>query len=330
VSGANVTPQPWFEDSIGPGSTVTIASSNTTAFIQNNVSSVFTAGKGVDALLQLAGKPTVLNRQVQTMTYQVNLGWSNYNAGFISFRKHQTNGLDLVFNYTLAKCLDTDGRQSDSLNGHLDNPYNPVFAYGTCMTDVRHVVQAYGTYSLPFFSHETGLMGHVLGGWATGYIVTASTGSTLEITEGNTTGYSSGNTDGPTVVKTGPIPKLSANYISASHLWNVFANPAAALANMTYDSVSMNTFRSNRGQFHGLGQWNVDFNIDKATKITERLNSKFTLDCFNLLNHANLVTPTLNYNAQSGFGNITSDESAWGNNISTGQRRIQASLRLEF
>jgi len=329
VSAANVTPQPWFEDSIGPGATVAIASNNTTAIIQNNVSSVFTAGKGIDAMLQLAGKAPIDNRQFQTLSFQTNMGYSNYNAGYITWRKSSDNGLSLVFNYTFAKCLDTDGRQSDSLNGHLDNPYNPSYAYGACMTDVRNVVQAYGNYDLPFLPKGSSLIDRAFGGWSTGYIFTASTGSTLEVTQGNTTGWSSGNTDGPTVVKTGPIPKLGAHVLS-SGAYNVFANPTAALANMAYVQISTDTFRSNRGQFYGLGQWNMDFNLVKTTKIRERLNTKFTLDCFNLFNHANLVTPALNFNAQPGFGTITSDESAWGNNISTGPRRIQASLRLEF
>ncbi len=329
VSATNVTPQPWFENSIGAGATIQIASNNSTAIVQNNVSSVFTAAKGVDAMLQKAGKAPVDNRQFQTLAFQTNMGWSNYNAGFVSFRKRTNNGLSLVFNYTLAKCLDTDGRQSDSLNGHLDNPYNPAYAYGACMTDVRQVGQAYGSYNLPFFAQASGLTGHLLGGWSTAYIVTASTGSTLEVTQGNTTGYSSGNTDGPTVVKTGPIPSLSPHHL-ANGSYNVFANPTAALANMRYVNLSTDTFRSNRGAFYGIGQWNVDFNVQKSTKLTERVSSKFTLDFFNLLNHANLITPALNYNAQPGFGAVTQDQSAWGNNISSGPRRIQASLRVIF
>jgi Carboxypeptidase regulatory-like domain len=329
VTAANVTPQPWFENSIGKGATATIATNNSTAIVQNNVSSVFTAAKGVDALLETAGKPAIDNRQFQTLTFQTNMGWSNYNAGFASFRKRTTKGLSLVFNYTLAKCLDTDGRQSDSLNGHLDNPYNPAYAYGACMTDVRQVGQAYGSYDLPFYSKGGGLVGRALGGWSTAYIVTGSTGSTLEVTQGNTTGYSSGNTDGPTVARTGPIPSLSVHHLSNGS-YNLFANATTALANMRYINLSTDTFRSNRGAFYGLGQWNVDFNVQKSTKLTERVSSKFTLDFFNLFNHANLITPTLNYNAQSGFGSITQDQSAWGNNISSGPRRIQASLRVQF
>jgi hypothetical protein len=293
------------------------------------VSSVFTAAKGVDALLELAGKPAIDNRQYQTLTFQTNMGWSNYNAGFASFRKRTSKGLSVVFNYTLSKCLDTDGRQSDSLNGHLDNPYNPAYAYGACMTDVRQVGQAYGSYDLPFYAKGSGLVGRALGGWSTAYIITGSTGSTLEVTQGNTTGYSSGNTDGPTVVKTGPIPSLSVHHLSGGS-YNLFANATTALANMRYVNISTDTFRSNRGAFYGLGQWNVDFNVQKSTKLTERVSSKFTLDFFNLFNHSNLITPALNYNAQAGFGAITQDQSAWGNNISSGPRRIQASLRIQF
>ena len=330
ISAANVTPQPWFENSLGAGSTVQIASNNTTAIVQNNVSSLFTAAKGIDATLQLEGKPTVDNRQFQTLSFQTNIGWSNYNAGFVSFRKQSNTGLSLVFNYTLAKCLDTNQNKSDSLNGHLDNPYNPGYSYGACLSDVRHVVQAYGSYNLPYFAQAPGIEGRALGGWAASYILTASSGATLEVTQGNTYAWSSGNTDGPTVVKTGSIPKLAFHRL-ATGSYNVFANPTAALANMRYVNLSTDTFRSNRGAFYGMGQWNLDFNLEKTTKLTERVSSKFTMDFFNILNHTNPLTPALNYNAQAGFGAVTQDLSVYQNlEFNRGARRIQASFRISF
>jgi hypothetical protein len=330
VSAANVTPQPWFENSLGAGATAMIAANNTTAIVQNNVSSVFTAAHGIDATLQLEGKAPVDNRQFQTLLAFTNVGWSNYDAGFVSFRKQSNTGLSLVFNYTLSRCLDTHINKGDSSNGFLDNPYNPAYSYGACLSDVRHVVQAYGSYNLPYFAQAPGIEGRALGGWAAAYVLTASSGATLEVNQGNTFGDTSANTSGPTVAKTGPIPKLGFHRL-ATGSYNVFANPTAALANMRYVNLSTDTFRSNRGSFYGLGQWNLDFNLQKTTKITERVSGKFTMDFFNLLNHTNPITPTLNYNAQAGFGTVTQDLSVYQNlEFNRGARRIQASLRITF
>jgi hypothetical protein len=105
----------------------------------------------------------------------------------------------------------------------------------------------------------------------------------------------------------------------------------AALANMSYVGLSTDTFRSNRGAFYGMGQWNLDFNLEKTTKLTERVSSKFTMDFFNILNHTNPLTPALNYNAQAGFGAVTQDLSVYQNlEFNRGARRIQASLRISF
>ena len=53
--------------------------------------------------------------------------------------------------------------------------------------------------------------------------------------------------------------------------------------------------------------------MQKSTKLTERVSSKFTLDFFNLLNHANLITAGSELQRTTRIEAVTQDQSAWGN-----------------
>lgn len=254
VTPASVTGQPWFENEFGAGSTNAFASAQSANIAQNNVSAVFTAW--IDPQLQLRGLPTVLNRQFQTLTFQTSNGLLNYNAGFISFRKRSQN-FSAVINYTFAKCLDTNGRQSDSLNGRLENPYNVRYAYGSCQGETKNVVQSYGRYVLPT-PWKSGLSGELTGGWSASYIFTANTGQPIEVIQGNTTGATSSNTAGPSAVLVGAAPKVSRhrnvpNVNGTTSAYNLFANPTDALSHFRYVRLATDTFRSNRGSIFGLG-----------------------------------------------------------------------------
>ena len=82
-----------------------------------------------------------------------------------------------------------------------------------------------------------------------------------------------------------------------------------------------------RDSLIGPGLFNIDFALFKNTKITERFNSQFRAEFFNVLNHPNFAVPTTATFSQGGSintnaGRITS--------TTTFQRQIQFGLKVMF
>ena len=75
------------------------------------------------------------------------------------------------------------------------------------------------------------------------------------------------------------------------------------------------------GILRGPGVSNIDFNLSKEFRITERQNVQFRAEFFNALNHANFSVPGINISS-AGFGQIIQ--------TSTESRIIQFALKYRF
>jgi len=121
--------------------------------------------------------------------------------------------------------------------------------------------------------------------------------------------YSTGN----------PVSPSAVHFIT-NNRW------AAKLAGNPYAGVSRNTLRGNTFN-------NVDVRVSKSTKITERVNLKFEVDAFNVLNRSYYGTPD-NYIGDAPFGSFNNFlfTSAGGSNIGTGTgvRNMQFGAKILF
>jgi hypothetical protein len=71
--------------------------------------------------------------------------------------------------------------------------------------------------------------------------------------------------------------------------------PTTTGFNQNFCDTVENTFSNGRRNiFRGLSQIRVDLSVIKNTKITERVNLKYSADFFNLANHASFDTPNNN------------------------------------
>jgi hypothetical protein len=81
--------------------------------------------------------------------------------------------------------------------------------------------------------------------------------------------------------------------------------------------------RTGRGFYRSMNRWNVDFGISKATKITERVSTRFDCQMTNVFNHPMFTDPQSMTDISSGsFGKL--------NNQYNGPRFIQFGLRFDF
>ncbi|MBV8831879.1 MAG: hypothetical protein JO108_21935, partial [Acidobacteriaceae bacterium] len=110
---------------------------------------------------------------------------------------------------------------------------------------------------------------------------------------------------------------------------NIFSNPQAVYSDFTFAQISTNLDGTGH-PLRGLPYWNVDTSFGKKWPITERVSFNTSFDFYNLFNHPNFTTPTLNLTGSTiaSFGVITS--TLVPANRQASSRWIMFGARLEF
>jgi len=225
-----------------------------------------------DSLYQLNGVPN-FNYVLQL----TNDGYSRYNALQVTYRQRDWHGLNTIINFTWSNCIDTnsDNRAGSASVPIAENPYNPSSNQGPCDTDVRRNFNTGITYDFP----RVRSLGRLGEGWQIGSIVTVLTGrpwTPLLSSTGNESGqdfvYQRPDCSG---VK--PIYQFSdPNNPTITNAAAIFSDPAPN----TIGTCGRNSLRGPK-----FRQW--DFNLNKTTKLTERIGLQIRFEVFNLLNHPN-------------------------------------------
>ncbi len=183
---------------------------------------------------------------------------------------------------------------------------------GVAGFDVKHTMTVNSVYELPWGRNK------VWGGWSVSGFFFARTGlpvnalvnrSAANVPDGNTVGQR------PNATGLSPIPsnQIPDAYLTAA----AFSVPA----NNTWGNLGRNALR-------GPGLWQVDSALTKRTRLTERFNTEFRFEVFNLTNRAQLGNPVNNL-SNATFGRIlsTANDGATGQGTS---RQLQFALRLNF
>ena len=356
-TGGTVTPQLWFENMM-PGfiststckkikattATGCLAGSQLTAFQNGLVSSLFNT---INIFRFGSGLPTFNNVQVLESFMRTYVGESNYNGLVLTVTKRPSHGLSFGANYTYSKALD-DGLRNQNSAGFYNNSFFTGTDYGPSLYDRKHVLNGTFVYELPFGrGHRlaTGkALDKVIGGWYTSGIFTAFSGLPLTVTAGGQTwGGGLIFPNGVAAIPTGNVGTglhggvAGSNNIGTSGSpanngtgLNLFSDPEAASKNFRRILLGSDTSSGAGNPLRGLGFWNFDFSIGKATKVTERVNIRYSFDFFNVFNNVNFADPTtldLNQGLPN-FGVISAQ--LVPPNRQSGSRWIEFGLRVEF
>jgi len=227
-----------------------------------------------DSLYQLDGVPN-FNYIIQL----TNDGYSRYNALQVTYRQRDWHGLNTTVNFTWSNCIDTNSVNRGGTGGNStlpieENPYNPGSNQGPCDTDVRLNFNAGVVYDFPRW--HAGRLGE---GWQIGSVVTALTGRpwTALLSSGADESGQDLVYQRPNCTGVKPVYQFSdPNSPTITNTPAVFSIPAPN----TIGTCGRNAFRGPE-----FTQW--DFNLNKTTKITERMSLQLRFEVFNLLNHPN-------------------------------------------
>jgi hypothetical protein len=250
----------------------------------------------------------------------------NYNALQTSLSKRLSSTSSLNLAYTWSRGMTNN---TSATGAAPQNSYNPRAEYGPTNFDRRNVFIAHYVYELPFYKHQLGWTGHLLGGWSSAAIVTAASGLMLTPTAGTVDpagqGLLEANTpevERPDLIN--PFPNADAPHdihskiyntamaVQGSGYWfnpNDFAyvpTPTCPVNQIQLCVAAARPGNSRVGEIKGPGYqvWNLD--VFKNVNVTEHTHLQFRVEAFNLWNHTNWQTINT-YDTGPTFGEITSD-----------------------
>ena len=203
-------------------------------------------------------------------------GNSNYNSLQAVLKVREWHRFTSQFTYTWAHALD----DMTAYRGTL--PQDSFFLqgdYGNSDFDTRHNFTGLLNYDLPGASHLKPL----LSGWALSSLISLHTGQPFTVfSSSDTTGTGEGVQRADQIGD--PFAGVSHAFSKSGVTW---VNPAA------FTNPAPGTFgTSPRNGYYGPGFASVDFSVVKNTKITERVNTQFRIEMYNLFNRINLAPPS--------------------------------------
>jgi hypothetical protein len=219
-------------------------------------------------------------------------GNSNYNSFQALLEKHFSRGLQFTAAYTFSKSID-----NASSFENIVNPFDPRRSRSLSLFDARHRFVFSPVWELPIPKHE-GFAGKVVNGWQVSGIVTYQTGFPIRILSGDDTELTTSDGDFEVVGQpniTGPIhfskPGPANNF--------TFFNTGV------FQDSALGTFgNAPRSLCCGPSISQTDISFTKRTPISERFNTEFRAEFYNVFNHTQFLTPDGNFSHTATFGTV--------------------------
>lgn len=357
--------QPFFEAALTKGycGSVGGVADCTAAFVANNlgnmgVSDAFDAWGGVSntggfvfgrtfTSDPISG-PFGANGQSPSLLTTVSNGYGNYNAGFLQLTLSNWHGLTMKSNFTMSKALGTGNVVQASSSFATVDPFDIHNEYGLQSYDEKFNLNIFLNYQPPFFEHQKGIVGHILGGWNISPLFVYGSGFPVQVQTPNGNCGTSGECNTAFVgANENMVVGNNLNYTATRHQGvagsngcgtagagqNVLADPAASCpvnGGIFGDPVRMSILGLDGqiGAFpvRGLPFWNLDLGFSKRIAFTERISSTLHFDFTNVTNHMQANDPTF-----AGFDNTTWGVLGGGGNVQGNTpRRMQVGLVLEW
>lgn len=260
-----------------------------------------------------------------------NVASSIYHSLQINWSRRFSNGLQFGASYTLSKSMDNGSNQRDV----VPNTYNPGMLWGPSEFDARHILTVNYLYELPFFRHQSGVTGRVLGGWQISGISQFQTGLPCSVAGPNDyagVGLDSNfgcGVNGQYWVLNGS-PRILGTFGSGGQ-WFATTNPDGT---PIFTQPAKGTFNTQlvRDIIYQPGFQNWNMGLFKAFPIGEKRGFQFRAEAYNVWNHPNWGGASgggvqFNPTNLKTFGKVLTKG---GGSSGSGERNLQLSLRFYF
>ena len=300
------------------------------------------------------GQYTFFPAQFVALNTWSTIGRSEYHAMQLTARKRMSQGVAFAVNYTLSKSLDhsstperqepTGGFFTGGYTGAAINAWEPDLEYSYSDFDMRHQVNGFVTWELPFGrgrrfgASVSRFVDQLIGNWQISSVMRFNTGLPANAINGRTwpTNWNlQGNAtcapprDGLNFgLEHGPCPETGTtnsaiNEGASEANPNIFANPDEARRSFRFSAMGE---RGQRNVLRGDSYASVDVAINKGFSLGYAAghNLAVRLEIFNLTNTPYFDTASLNLSLEdpATFGQYSA--------MLGGPRRMQVSLRYEF
>jgi Carboxypeptidase regulatory-like domain len=353
ATAASVPVQPFFEAALGGASSSYCSkfSSCTVAFATNNTSNIKNAS--VSLLWGALDRAWTLGRsmlssslnggfnQAASMTLDASVGWSNYNAMYVSFKTNDWHGLTAASHFTWSRALGLGELAQYNSSATTLTPFNLSASYGTQGYDIKFIYNASMYYQPQFFKGMHGIKGKLLGGWTIAPLFTAQSGaviaagyspaSPLQAFGESSSSSVSATTENAVFAKpytggnTTHLNVTGSSGIGTNNPYgvNMFSDPAAIYSQFRPCILGIDTSCGSYGNLRGLPRWNLDASLSKDFGIIgERVGATLTLMFTNVMNHNVMSNPSLSLTSPTTFGRITSQANT--------PRNMEFGLRIHF
>lgn len=293
------------------------------------------------------GRPfSFFHDQYSALAGQSTIGFSEYHAFQLVFRKRFSAGTQFDFNYTLSKSLDltSDVERGGSFgnagfggySNFIINSWSPRLQYSHSDFDMRHQVNGSWILELPFgrgkpFGRDVpGWANHIIGGWQTTGVFRWTSGLPANIINARLAWPTNWNLQGNAELKEGvtfkDLEKLtqttkSVRFPDGKVRPSIFSNPSEVLKLLRFARPGEVGFRN---RIRGDGYFTIDFGLMKAFPIYENHRLQFRWEIFNLTNSVRFNTGQLTV-----LPDITATFGQYQGTL-TKERIMQFALRYEF
>lgn len=281
------------------------------SYVGNKTSNLPFYNDGINVSRQQMPGPLQPNRPYQPwsdINYLHYAGDSTLHQLQLEAIKRYSNGLNFQLEYSWNRSLD-----NTPIVGGPQDPYNASGDRGNSDQVRRHIFSAAYAYELPFgpgkpFGSSAGAFSsRVIGGWSIAGITYLRTGQPFSVTfNSSVQGWRNSRAN---VTNVGALSRDERDI----NRW-FDASGYSVPAQFAFGN-------SARNLLFGPGDIVFDMSVIKNTPITERINTQFRAEFFNLPNHANFGNPGANISNPATLGRITS---------AGDPRQIQFGLKVLF
>ena len=243
--------------------------------------------------LSLSGENPAAAAKIGVLDLFTDISSQEYRGLKLTFQRRSPAGVSINGNYTLSRCYgdNTSGGFLQAAAGFTD-PDHPEADRGYCEQDRTHLASL--TVGVQTPEAGTGAMAALISNWRASGIITARSGSRLNVTSGRDGAFNGQSGQRPNQIS----DDVYGDTLSAYLIPTAFAQPAPGTLG---DYV--------RNSLVGPAFWSIDLALSRNVSLGVGRNLELRAEAFNLLNHFNWGNPGTNLGAGT-FGRIQTQSGA--------------------